>query len=143
MRAKIGEVQEMCAPLEEAPTQPDAAASLAISETWWRMADKPCLLTHEDEAQGRTISAVEMYSRAATCLPAAERLQAHGAPGRLDMYRRFLSLFAQGVDLTGENCERVEIPWGRTRLAALYVRADHAGVPSESGCDRRILQSGG
>jgi dienelactone hydrolase len=124
MGARIGEVEEMCAPLQEAAKAPDAAGTQAFRETWVRMADKLCALADEDKARGRMLSAGEKLGRAASYLITAERLQAHNAPGRLELYRRQLELFAEGVQLAGENCERVEIPYQGKHLAALYVRAE-------------------
>ena len=37
MGAKIGEIEEMCAPLQEAARQPDAAGTAAFRETWSKM----------------------------------------------------------------------------------------------------------
>jgi dienelactone hydrolase len=124
MGAKMGEIQEMCAPLQEAAKQPDAAGSQAFRATWVRMADKLCELAEEDEARGRLISAGDKYGRAATYYLTAERLQAHGAEGRSALYRRFLDVFARGIALAGENCERVEIPYGDAHISGLYVRAE-------------------
>ena len=130
MGARIGEIEEMCAPLQDAAQQPDAAGTQAFRETWTRMADKLCELAAEDEARGRLISAGDKYGRAATYLMIAERLQAHDAPGRLELYRRFLDVFARGVKLAGENCERVEIPYGDAHIAGLYVRAEGVDGPA-------------
>ena len=47
---RIGEIEEMCAPLQEAAKQPDAAGTTAFSETWSRMGDKLCALAEEDES---------------------------------------------------------------------------------------------
>lgn len=124
MGARIGEVEEMCAPLQEAAKAPDAAGTQAFRETWSKMADKLCALAEEDEARGRLLSAGEKYNRAATYLLTCERLQAHGAPGRSELYRRFLEVFAKGIRLSGENCERVEIPYEGNVLSGLLVRAE-------------------
>ncbi|RDI24310.1 prolyl oligopeptidase family protein [Pseudacidovorax intermedius] len=123
MGARIGEIETMCAPLQDAARQPDAAATLAFRHSWEAMADRLCELAAEDEARGRLISAGDKLGRAATYLITAERLQAHGAPGRAALYRRFLDTFARGIALAGENCERVEIPYEGGVLAGLYVRA--------------------
>jgi len=130
MGARIGEIEEMCAPLQEASRQPDAAGTAAFRETWSRMADKLCALAAEDEARGRLLSAGEKYGRAATYLITCERLQAHNAPGRLELYRRFLDVFAKGVTLARENCERVEIPDEGAHIAGLLVRADGIEGPA-------------
>lgn len=124
MGARIGEIVEMCDPLKEAANQPDAAGSQAFRETWSNMADKLCELASEDQALGRHLSAGEKYNRAAIYYLTCERLQAHDAPGRLALYQRFLDTFARGIDLSGENCERVEIPYGDTVLSGLLVRAE-------------------
>lgn len=124
MGARIGEIEEMCAPLQEAAKAPDAAGTQAFRATWAAMADKLCGLAEEDEARGRLLSAGEKYSRAATYYLTCERLQAHGAPGRPELYARFLAVFAKGLRLSGENCERVEIPYEGKLLSALYVRAE-------------------
>jgi dienelactone hydrolase len=94
------------------------------------MADKLCGLAEEDEARGRRISAGDKYNRAAIYLLTAERLQAHGAPGRMELYKRFLDVFARGVKLSGENCERVEIPYGDAHIAGLLVRAEGVAGPA-------------
>lgn len=126
MGARIGEIQEMCAPLQEAAKQPDAAGTAAFRETWQRMADKLCGLAEEDKAQGRLLSAGAKYKRAAIYLSTCERLQAHGSPGRVALYERFQEVFARGIELSGDNCERVRIPYGDTFLSGLLVRAKGA-----------------
>jgi dienelactone hydrolase len=88
------------------------------------MADKLCTLAEEDEARGRLLSAGEKYKRAASYLITCERLQAHDAPGRMALYRRELDLFARGIALAKDNCERVQIPYEGRHLSALYVRAE-------------------
>lgn len=130
MGARIGEIEVMCAPLQEAAKAPDAAGTQAFRETWVRMADQLCDLADEDKARGRLLSAGEKLNRAASYLITAERLQAHGAPGRSALYRRHLDLFTEGLKLSGENCERVEIPYQGSHLSALYVRAEGVQGPA-------------
>ncbi len=130
MGARIGEIEAMCAPLQEAAQAPDAAGTQAFRETWSQMADKLCELAAEDEAAGRLISAGEKYNRAATYLLTCERLQAHGAPGRMALYQRFLEVFARGLQLSEENCERVTIAYEGKELSALYVRAEGVQGPA-------------
>ncbi len=130
MGARIGEIEEMCAPLQEAAKAPDAAGTQAFRETWVRMADKLCGLAEEDEARGRLYSAGEKYRRASSYLITAERLQAHNAPGRMAIYRRELELFLKGSHLMGDRVQRVEIPYEGTHLSALYYPA-HGLPPGE------------
>lgn len=122
--ARMGEIEEMCAPLLEASKHPDAEGTWAFRAVWARMAGKLADLAREDEGSARMLSAGEKYLRASIYLATAERLQAHGAPDRLALYKRGLDLFIRGITLTGANCERVEIPYEGAHLAALYVRAE-------------------
>ena len=130
MGARIGEIEEMCAPLQEAADQPDAAGTAAFRATWSRMADKLCELAAEDAERGRMISAGDKLSRAGIYYITAERLLAHGSEGRLALYKKFLDVFARGLTLTDENCRRVEIPYGATHLAGLFVQAEGVSGPS-------------
>lgn len=129
MGARIGEVEAMCAPLIEASKAPDAAGTRAFREAWEGMADRLIVLAEEDKAQGRLLSAGDKLGRAATYLLTAERLQAHDAPGRLALYRRFLDVFAEGLTLARETCTRVEIPYEGTHLSALFVPAQGVTGP--------------
>ncbi|WP_119153551.1 alpha/beta hydrolase family protein [Caldimonas tepidiphila] len=130
MGARIGEIEEMCAPLQEAAKAPDAAGTAAFRETWSKMADKLCAMAEEDEARGWLLGAGEKYNRAATYLITCERLQAHGAPGRLELYKRSLDVFARGLALSKEKCERVEIPYEGKVISGLFVRAEGVDGPA-------------
>jgi dienelactone hydrolase len=124
MGARIGEIEEMCAPLQDAAKAPDAAGTKAFRETWVRMADKLCELAEEDQSRGRLMSAGQKYLRASNYLITAERLQAHNAPGRIEIYKRQLALFASGSRLIGDPVQRVEIPYEGKHLSALYLPAE-------------------
>lgn len=124
MGARMGEIEQMCAPLLEAAKAPDAAGTQAFRETWVQMADRLCELAADDEARGRLYSAGEKYRRASAYLITAERLQAHGSEGRMAIYQRELALFHKGLRLLGDPVRRVEIPYEGKSLSALYRPAD-------------------
>ncbi|RBP47180.1 alpha/beta hydrolase family protein [Arenicella xantha] len=130
MGARIGEIEVMCAPLQEASTKRDAEGAKAFRAVWEKMADQLCELAEEDESKGRMFSAGEKYNRAATYLITCERLQAHNAPGRLALYQRMLALFEKGTKLSGENCQRVEIPYEGKHISGLLVQADNVDGPA-------------
>lgn len=129
MGARIGEIEEMCAPLMEASKQPDAQGTQAFRDTWANMADKLVSLAAEDLERGRNYSAGEKYIRASSYLLTCERLQAHDAPGRLDLYKRSIQLFEEGAKLANEPVQRVEIPYAGKYLSALYVPAENVSGP--------------
>jgi dipeptidyl aminopeptidase/acylaminoacyl peptidase len=93
------------------------------------MADRLCELAAEDEARGRFISSGDKLIRAANYMITAERLQAHGSAGRLELYRRFLQSFLKGLAQTGAPCRRVEIPYEGKHLSALFVPAEGVSGP--------------
>ena len=124
MGARMGEIETMCGPLQEAAKAPDAAGTQAFRETWVSMADRLCELAAEDEAKGRLFSAGEKYRRASAYLITAERLQAHDAPGRLALSRRELALFHKGASLMRDRVQRVEIPYEGSHISALYFPAE-------------------
>eukprot|EP01035_Chromulina_nebulosa_P021200 gene21200-27463_t len=124
MGARIGEIEEMCAPLQEAAKAPDAAGVAAFRRTWVTMADKLIGLAEEDETAGRHLSAGDKLVRAANYLITAERLQAHGSEGRVALYKRFQEAFLKGLELSGSTSRRVEIPYEGTHLSALFVPAE-------------------
>ncbi|MBR9794295.1 MAG: prolyl oligopeptidase family serine peptidase [Gammaproteobacteria bacterium] len=130
MGARIGEIEEMCAPLQDAAKQPDKEGTQAFRDTWANMADKLCGLAEEDIERGRLLSAGEKFKRASSYLITCERLQGHNAPGRLDLYKRSLELFQKSVELGKENCQRVEIPYEGKHLSALYVKAEGVEGPA-------------
>src|SRR5271165_4973044 len=121
--ARIGEIEEICAPLLEASKQPDAEGTRAFMQTWVAMGDKLCGLADDDKQRGRMISASDKLLRAVVYFLTAERMQGHGSPGRIALYARLLRVFEEGVELGRVNCERVQIPYGNAHLAGLYVRA--------------------
>jgi dienelactone hydrolase len=126
MGARIGEIEAMCAPVMEASKQPGAEGTRAFVQSWVRMGERLCELAAEDEPRGRMVSAGEKLLRAAIYFLTAERMQGHGIEGRAELYARLQRVFKRGVALTGANCERIEIPYGKDHLAGLYVRAECA-----------------
>jgi len=130
MGAKIGEIEEMCAPLLEASKQPDAEGTRAFGRSWVAMGEKLCDLAADDEKKGRLISAGDKLQRAAIYLVTAERMQAHGSPGRAELYARMPQVFQRGTRLSGANVERLEIPYEGAHMAGLYVRAEGVSGPA-------------
>jgi dienelactone hydrolase len=124
MGAKIGEIEEMCAPLLEASKQPDAEGTRAFGASWVRMGDKLGGLAADDLKLGRKISAGDKLLRATIYYATAERMLGHANPDRAGLYSHLQETFKRGLTLTGANCERLEIPYGDAHLAGLYVRAE-------------------
>lgn len=136
MGARIGEIEEMCAPLLEASRQPDAEGTRAFRQSWVTMGDKLAGLAADDEAAGRLISAGEKLQRASIYYQTAERMLGHGDATRAPLYERVQQTFRRGVALAHANCERIEIPYGDAHIAGLYVRA---GGPAPADGRQPIL----
>lgn len=78
-------------------------------------------LAQDDLAAGRTRSASQKFKRACIYYMTGERAQIHGAPGRVDLYRRMLACFEAFRIHGNEPCERVEVPFGDTSMPALFI----------------------
>jgi dienelactone hydrolase len=129
---RIGEIVDMCQPIRDAAASGADAGTPAFMRQWAAMGDKLLDLAAEDEARGRGISASNKLERAALYLFTAERMQGHGAPGRVATYARASETFDRSTVLGRINRERVEIPLGEgwpagATMPALYTRAPGAG----------------
>lgn len=124
MGARIGEVEAMCRPLLNAAQQGEDVGTQDFMRSWVAMGDKLVELAAEDEAGRRLLSAGAKLSRAAIYYLTAERMQARDYEPRKALYAKFQETFRRGVELSHENCERVEIPYQGGAIAGLYVRAE-------------------
>ncbi|MFM0436544.1 alpha/beta hydrolase family protein [Paraburkholderia strydomiana] len=127
MGAKMGEIEEMCAPLVDASKQPDAEGTAQFRQTWVTMGDKLVSLAQEDEIKGRLLSAGAKLQRASMYYMTAERMLGHGNPARAGIYATVQTTFRRGLELSKANCERVEIPYGDAHISGLYIRAAGTG----------------
>ncbi|QDG60689.1 S9 family peptidase [Pseudomonas sp. NIBRBAC000502773] len=132
MGGKIGEIDTMCRPLLEVARQGDDAGTQAFMAAWEAGGDNLVALAHEDKAAGRWLSAGDKLNRAAVYFITAERMQAHGYAPRKALYAKFLRTFAEGVELSGENTRRFEIPYDGAHLAGLFTPAE--GVTDAAPC---------
>ena len=127
---RIGEIVDMCQPLRDAAAAGDEVGTPAFMREWVKMADKLVDLAGEDEAQGRAFSAGEKLKRAALYFGVAERMQAHGSPGRQETYAKALKSFADGTRMAKDNVERVTIPYDGAEISALLTRAEGVHGPA-------------
>jgi len=125
--AQIGEIIDIITPVRDAANDGADQGTQLFMEQWVAKADTLIGLAEEDEARGRYFSAGAKLQRAALYLFNGERLQGHGAPGRLDAYRRALNAFQKGVRLSADNVRRVEIPIEGGTMPGLFTNGDGDG----------------
>lgn len=123
MGGRLGEIDSMCAPLQEAALTPEDGGTLAFRTVWAQGADTLIELANEDLQRGRAFSASAKLMRAANYLITAERLQAHGSEGRIALYRRHLATFYQALALGDSGAYRVSIPYEGQHLSGIFVPA--------------------
>ncbi|MFN4101476.1 MAG: alpha/beta hydrolase family protein [Pararhodobacter sp.] len=123
MGAQMGEIAEMCVPLLESSKAPDAEGTKAFRLQWERMADRLIGMAQEDLTRGRSMSAGAKMMRAANYLIIAERMQAHGSDGRVELYRRHLATFYSALSMGRTGAYRVEIPYEGQHLSGIFVPA--------------------
>ena len=125
---KIGEIVDMCQPIKDAANNGEDAGPAEFLKEWVKMGDKLTELADEDIEQGRKYSAAPKLKRASIYYITAERMQAHGHPGRMQTFRKGLDAFARGTTFAKDNIERVEIPYGEgKRLSAYLTLAEGEG----------------
>ena len=124
---QIGEIMDMCLPLKEEAENGADAGTPDFMRQWVRTADTLLELASEDEANGRAFSASDKLERAALYLLVAERMQAHGSPGRGETYARALATFERSTALGQLNRQRVEVPLAHGTMPAIYTRAPGPG----------------
>lgn len=120
----IGEIDAACRPIREAAARGEDAGSPLFFASWVAVADQIAANAQIDEDAGRLLSAAEKYGRAAGYLLAAERMQSRDYAPRWEAYNRGLALFRKRVELAGENCEFVEIPYEGKSFPALFIKAE-------------------
>jgi dienelactone hydrolase len=126
--AQIGEIIDIAGPVCDAAKDGADNGTQLFMAQWNAKADTLIELADEDEARGRAFSAGAKLQRAALYLFNGERMLAHGAPGRIEAFEKAGETFQKAMRLSGENCERVELPIenGGT-MPALYTRAPGEG----------------
>ena len=125
--ATIGEIIDIAQPVRDAAKDGADNGTQLFMAQWNAKADTLIGLAAEDEARDRTFSAGAKLQRAALYLFNGERMLAHGAPGRIEAFKKAGTTFQKAMTLSGENCERVEIPIEGGMMPALYTRAPGEG----------------
>jgi dienelactone hydrolase len=125
--AKIGEIMDIVQPVKDAANDgPDKGTQVFMAQ-WNAKADTLIELAAEDEGRGRNFSAGTKLQRAALYLFNGERMLAHGAPGRIEAFKKAGATFQKAMALSGENCTRVDIPIDGGTMPALYTKAPGDG----------------
>lgn len=124
---RIGEIIDMCQPIRDAAASGADAGTPQFMAQWVRMGDQLIALADEDVAQGRHFSASDKLERAALYLLVAERMQAHGSPGRTATYARAREAFDRSTQLGRLNRQRVEVPLASGTMPALYTQGEGSG----------------
>ena len=121
MGARIGEIAEICAPLMAVSQQGDDAGTTAFMTAFVAMGDRLAGLAAEDLAAGHDLSAGTKLLRAATYYLTGERMQPAGSPARKTLYAQVQQAFRDGLRLTGDPAQRIEIPYQSGLIPGLLV----------------------
>ena len=125
--AQVGEIVDIVAAAQSAAGEGADQGTQAFMQAWMTKADTLVELADEDAARGRAFSASQKLERAALYLLNGERMQAHGAPGRLETFRRARDCFDRAMAMGKRNCERVEIELETGTMPGLWTRAPGDG----------------
>jgi dienelactone hydrolase len=126
--AKLGEIIDICKPLLEKAESGEDAGTPEFMKEWAAKAETLVELAKEDEEKGRLFSAGNKLKRACIYFGAAERMQAHGHPGRKETFQKSLDSFMKGVEFCQEPVTRVETDYEGKKISALFHKAPGAGA---------------
>ena len=139
MGARIGEIEEMCAPLREVAQRGSDEGTRQFATSWRAMADKLCELADEDRARGRLLSAGDQLA-----LENCERVEIPYGDERLaglyvraegNQGRAPLLVQINGLDSTKEMKYRVGLPHWLARRGVSSLLVDQPA----RGCVRAAL----
>ncbi len=135
---QIAEVDEACRPLKEIAgikaLAGDPTQQRAWFESWMRVAERVQRLGEADEATGHPLSAGRKYLRAGIYYLLAERMPSHKDPRRLDAYKRGIEIYKRGLICRKEPVEFVEVPFGKHKLPAIFMKAPVSGNNGRAPC---------
>ncbi len=127
----LGDLDKACRSLRPYAGRRDAVAQQAWYESFMKVAERTEALARRDEAAGNLFSAGRKYVRAGVYYLLAERMPSHTNPAKAIAYRRALAAYGLGYRLRGDPVERVEVPFKRSALPALFSKAPG---PSRAPC---------
>jgi dienelactone hydrolase len=130
--AELGEIVDMCEPIKRAADSGADAGTPEFLAQWVGKADTLSELAAEDLSRNRRLSAAEKLRRASLYYTTAERMIGANQPAKAETFAKAQSAFWQYIEYSGENCERLEIPYQGSVIPALFTRAE--GVDGPSPC---------
>jgi dienelactone hydrolase len=130
--AELGEIVDMCEPIKRAADSGADAGTPEFLAQWVGKADTLSELAAEDLSRNRRLSAAEKLRRASLYYTTAERMIGANQPAKAETFAKAQSAFWQYIEYSGENCERLEIPYQGAVIPALFTRAE--GVDGPSPC---------
>jgi dienelactone hydrolase len=123
MGGSIGDIDDVSRPLRAVAAKNDDHAARMLFSAWNGLGEKLVRLAESDLAKGRRLSAGEKFRRAAIYFIQAERMQSPDFEPRKTAFASMLDAFGKFTEFTAQNCERVEVPYQRSSLPALFVEA--------------------
>jgi dienelactone hydrolase len=126
MGGAMGEMERANEEVRIIARQGEDEGTEAFFSSWGAMAARLVALGEEAEAGGHMMSAAEKYTRATAYYITAERMQSRHYQPRWTMYQTMLATMRRAIG-AGFPCEPVDIPYGESSLAALFIRGDGEG----------------
>ncbi len=128
MGAEISELEEALRPLVPlVDAGQDSAADEAWYQNWTKLGHKLVAMADRDDAVGNRFTASEKYMRAANYYLFAERIASWSDPRRMHVYGLGLDAFRKGLQGSGVQWQRVEVPYEGSVLAGWLRLADVPG----------------
>jgi dienelactone hydrolase len=129
MGGEISEIEEAVAPLVALTGSTDAkVADEGWFQNWMKLGEKLAALAGQDTDKANRFSASSKYLRAANYFLMAERIASWSDPRRMYAYGLGLAAFREGLALSGERFERIEVSYEGAVLAG-WLRLANGPAP--------------
>lgn len=123
MGAVASDIDTACRPLRAIADGDVAVSSPAWADTWTSIGDRLQRQATMDEGLENIRSAGHKYLRAALYYLMAERALRCKDPRKLEVYQLGARMFRRGVELRGDGPEFIEVPYGKSSLPAVFIKA--------------------
>lgn len=136
MGGEISEIDRFCGPLKDVAgtrelmgTEDDSKGA-AWASAWRDLSDHLDRLAAADAEKGLRAGASRKYLRAAAYAFVGEVIAPQDRPEKLEVYADAQRRFREGMALSLEPIEYVEVPFEDTTLPALFIPATETDVPA-------------
>ena len=130
----LSEIDKELSDLKKVAGKNDTQANESWHKAWCSLGAKNFVLAQNDVKLGRSLSAGNKFFRSAAYFMTGERMCSSQSPERLETYKKMLNSFELGQKNLKTPVQRVDVPFGETKLPALFYPAEGSSANKPAPC---------